>query len=379
MKKTLMKKIIIVASTLSFTVSYLLHHPKINGNIYSDITSFWYRPLVRDVKIPYIQEGLEYPPLAGLITYLSSIIGQGEMVPYYNAFSTILYLSYLLLVLTVFKMMDEKNIPLIYVFIFLIFTPSMIVYLNYNFDVVFAAFLVLSLMFFEKSRYKFSALLFSAAALVKLINIILLPILLTYLKDWRSRLAYLFYVFMPILVVNIGLQILNPSLFKDTYLFHAEWGLENAWFIYLFPSRDSWDTAKLFSALLMAYGLLKIYLSNVGNLYEKSFMLLSVFLLTNYVFTPQMVIFILPFLALIGRFQLTFYILEAANVGIILTWFMERDPLMPGALPQNLALIRAAALLYILAETYLKASGKKATLKELIKPLVKMQTHNGDM
>jgi hypothetical protein len=372
MKKTLMKKIVIVASTLSFIISYLIHHPKINGNIYSDIISFWYRPLVRNVKIPYIQEGFEYPPLAGLITYISSIIGRGEMVPYYNAFSIILYSSYLLLVLTVFKIMDEKNIPSIFIFIFLIFAPSTIVYLNYNFDVVFTAFLILSLMFFEKSRYNFSALLFSAAALIKLINIILLPILLAYLKDWRSRLAYLCYFLMPILVVNIGLQIINPSFFKDTYFYHAEWGLENAWFVYLFPSRDSWDTAKLFSALLMAYGLLKIYLSNVGNLYEKSFMLLSVFLLTNYVFTPQMVIFILPFLTLIGRFQPAFYILETANVGIILTWFMEKDPLMPGTLPQNLALIRATALLYILADTYLKASGRKITFKELVKPLVKI-------
>jgi len=372
MKKALMKKIVIIASTLSFTGSYLIHHPKIEGNIYSDIISFWYRPLVRDVKLPYIHEGFEYPPLAGLITYFSSVIGGGEMIPYYNAFSIILYLFYLLLVLTVFKIMDEKNIPLIYIFIFLIFAPSTIVYLNYNFDVVFAASLILSLMFFEKSRYKLSALLFSTATLVKLINIVILPILMLNLEDWKKRLTYLFYFFIPILVVNIGLQILNPSFFKDTYLYHAEWGLENAWFVYLFPSRDSWDTAKLFSALIMVYGLLKIYLSNVGNLYERSFMLLSVFLLTNYVFTPQMVIFILPFLALIGRIQPVFYILESANVGIILTWFMEEDPLMPGTLPQNLALIRAIALLYILAETYLKASGKKIIFKELIKPLARM-------
>jgi len=371
MKKVL-RKIIIIASTLSFITSYLLHHPRIEGNIYSDIISFWYRPLVMDVRIPYIQESFEYPPLAGLITYVSSVIGRGEMIPYYNAFSTILYLFYILLVLTVFKIMREKNVPPIYIFVFLIFSPSMIVYLNYNFDVVFAALLILSLMFFEKGKYKISALLFSATTLVKLVNIILLPMLLVSLKDWKSRLNYLFYVFMPIAIVNIGLQILNPSFFKGTYLYHLNWGLENAWFVYLFPSRGSWDTAKLFSALLMAYGLLKIYLSNVGNLYERSFMLLSVFLLTNYVFTPQMVIFILPFLAIIGRIQPTFYILEGANVGIILTWFMEKDPLMPGTLPQNLALIRAVALLYMLAETYLRASGKKMIFKELIKPLASL-------
>ena len=370
MKKPLLKKIVIMSTGLSFILSYLLHHPKIEGNIYSDIVSFWYRPLVRDVKIPYVQEGFEYPPMAGLITYISSLTGGGELIPYYNTFSIILFLFYMLLVLTVFKIMMEKNTPTYYLFIFLIFAPSMIFYLNYNFDVVFTSFTILSLMFFEKREYRLSAVLFSVAMLTKLVNIVLLPMLLLYLKDRRDRLSYLFYALLPFAAVNIVLQMINPVFFKDTYFYHAEWGLENAWFVYLFPSRESWDTAKLFSATLMIYGLLKIYLSNVGNLYEKAFMLLSIFLLTNYVFTPQMVIIILPFLAIMGWMFLPFYVMELSNIGIILTWFMEEDPLMPGTLPQNLALLRAAALLCILIEAYLRTSGKKINLKEPIKLLI---------
>ncbi|MEM3398120.1 MAG: glycosyltransferase 87 family protein [Nitrososphaerota archaeon] len=373
-----MKKIIISSATLSFIASYLLHHPKIQGYIYSDIVSFWYRPLVRDVKIPYIQEGFEYPPLSGLITYISSLIGRGELIPYYNSFSLILFVFYMFLVLTVSRIMEERRNSFIYIFIYLIFAPTMIFYLNYNFDVVFVAFLILSLMYFEKGRHKLSALLFSIATLTKLINIILLPILLLHMKDWRDRFSYIFYFILPVAIVNVVLQLLNPSFFKETYIYHAEWGLENAWFVYLFPSRDSWDTAKLFSATLMVYGLLKMYVSNIGDLYEKSFILLSVFLLTNYVFTPQMLIFLLPFLAVISNsFRPIFYILELANVGIILTWFMEEDPLLPGTLPQNLALIRAATLLYMLTETYLKASGKKMNIQGLVKPLLKTRVVKG--
>ncbi|PUA34303.1 MAG: hypothetical protein B9J98_00175 [Candidatus Terraquivivens tikiterensis] len=327
------KKMIIVSATLSFTSSYLLHHPKIPGDIYSDIVSFWYRPLVNGVRIPYVQEGFEYPPLSGLIVYVSSLVGGGGLVPYYNTFSLVLFSFYMLLVLTVLKVMEEKNVPLIYAFIYLIFAPSVIYYLNYNFDVVFAAFLVLSLTFLEKGRYRLSALLFSFAMLTKLINVVLLPLILIYMKDWKGRMAYLFYALLPFATVNAALQVLNPSFIRETYIYHAKWGLENAWFVYLFPSRDSWDAAKLFSALLMVYGLLKVYISNSGGLYERSFMLLSTFLLTSYVFTPQMVIFILPFLAIAGRFQPAFYALEAGNVGILLTWFMEEDPLLPGSLP----------------------------------------------
>lgn len=371
MKKTSLKKVVIIAAALSFLSSYLLHHPKIEGSIYSDIVSFWYRPLVKDLKIPYVQEGFEYPPLAGLIVYVSSLTSGGELIPYYNIFSIIVFSFYMLLVLTVFKVMDEKNTPLSYLFIFLVFAPSTTFYLNYNFDIVFTSFVVLSLMFFEGGEHRLSALLFSLGMLTKLVNIILLPMLLLYLRGWRSRLSYLFYAFLPFAAVNTALEMLNPSFFRDTYFYHAEWGLENAWFVYLFPSRDSWDTAKLFSALLMGYGLLKIYLSNAGSLYERALMLLSVFLLTNYVFTPQMVIFILPLLAIMGHMYLTFYVMEASNVGIILTWFMEGDPLMPGTLPQNLALLRAASLLCILLETHLRASGKKVAVRDYVNALMR--------
>lgn len=368
-----MLKIVLATTFVSFTSSYLIHHPKIEGNIYSDIVSFWYSPIVR--KIPYIEEGFAYPPISGFIVYISSLIGGGEMIPYYNTFSMILYIFYLLLVLTVFKIMSRKNIPLQYLFIFLIFSPSMIVYLNYNFDVVFAAFLILSLTLYEKGRLRLSALAFCATALAKLINLILLPLMLSYLKDRKSKISYITYSVIPFLGVNLLLQAINPNFLSDTYLFHAEWGLENAWFLYLFPSRDSWDTAKLFSASIMAYGVLKIYLSNVGDIYERSFMLLSVFLLTNYVFTPQMVIWLLPFLAIMGRIPLTFYILEAANVGIIITWFMVDNPLVPGALPQNLALVRALALLYILGETYLLSSKQRTIFQEFRQFLERILTN----
>lgn len=368
-----MLKIVLATTFVSFTSSYLIHHPKIEGNIYSDIVSFWYSPIVR--KIPYIEEGFAYPPISGFIVYISSLIGGGEMIPYYNTFSMILYIFYLLLVLTVFKIMSRKNIPLQYLFIFLIFSPSMIVYLNYNFDVVFAAFLILSLTLYEKGRLRLSALAFCATALAKLINLILLPLMLSYLKDRKSKISYITYSVIPFLGVNLLLQAINPNFLSDTYLFHAEWGLENAWFLYLFPSHDSWDTAKLFSASIMAYGVLKIYLSNVGDIYERSFMLLSVFLLTNYVFTPQMVIWLLPFLAIMGRIPLTFYILEAANVGIIITWFMVDNPLAPGALPQNLALIRALALLYILGETYLLSSKQRTIFQEFRQFLERILTN----
>ncbi|MCF8884260.1 MAG: glycosyltransferase 87 family protein [Nitrososphaerota archaeon] len=359
-------KFALVAATLSFITSYIIHHPKVPGNIYSDIMSFWYRPLVRDVLIPYVNYEFEYPPLAGLVTYVSALIGGGQLIPYYNVFSAIVFLSHILLITVVYRLAVEKNIPTTIVLIFSALSPSLIMYSNYNFDTIYIALLITSLALFEKGKLKSSALLFSASILMKLTSILLLPLLLFHINNKKDRLTCLFYVLVPIISVNLILQFLNHNFIDETYFYHVRWGLENAWFVYLFPQRDWWDTAKIFSFLLMLYALSKIYLKIIdgdGNVYEYSFMIFSAFLLTSYVFTPQMVIWLLPFMALMNPISTTFYIaytiLEVANVGIILTWFMEEDPLAAGSIPQNLALIRAAALFYLLLQVYYNKAGKK--------------------
>lgn len=81
-------------------VSYAIHHPDFPGYVYSDIVSFYFRdPLIREMRIPYVELAFEYPPLAGLITYLSALAGGGHLAAYYAAFSIILFAFYITLVL----------------------------------------------------------------------------------------------------------------------------------------------------------------------------------------------------------------------------------------------------------------------------------------
>ncbi len=363
--------LILALAVSSYALSYVIHFPDIPGNIYSDIVSFYFRdPLIKDVKIPYIELDFEYPPLAGLMVYLAAVIGRGELVPYYIAISTMLFVFYIVLVLTVTMILLERSCSKLYLFIFLIFAPSIIVYGNYNFDIAFTALLMLSIWIFEKGKLRTSALLFSAAMLTKLVNVILLPFLLLRIQGWKRRAYYLLYAILPFTIVNLVLLFLNPKFIDGTYFYHARWGLENAWYVYLFPSPDSWNAAKIFGALLMAYGLIKVYLCEVRDIYLESFMLLSVFLLASYIFTPQMVIFILPFLAILNYFPTAFIAFEPANVGIILTWFLAENPIAPGSMPQNLALIRAIALFFMLIEVYFRYRGTRS-FREYFMPTVK--------
>jgi hypothetical protein len=73
-------------------------------------------------------------------------------------------------------------------------------------------------------------------------------------------------------------------------------------------------------------------------------MALSGFLLGSPTFTPQMVLMILPLLALSPPTWVFLPLVEISNIGIILTWFMVDNPTHAWTIPQTMALARAAAL-----------------------------------
>lgn len=359
----LSREVIYAAAIASFTLSYVIHSPDLSRNVYSDIVSFWYREgWYERIRIPYIETSFEYPPLAGFLTLFAAALGS-NLMSYYSIFSAIILIFYMLMIEVVIRFCDERSIGLEYALILLCLSPSMILYSVYNYDTIFASLLTLSLFLFVRGKLTSSAIAFSTAALVKLINLITLPFILLYIEGWRDRVKYALISIGIFASVNLALWLLNPAFIKSTYLYHAEWVLENAWYLILFPNSESWDTAKLFGAALMIYGLLKVYLHDGAGLIERVFMALSVFLLTNYVFTPQMLLWLLPLLAMMGRLPIPYFFLDLANAGIIILWFETPNPLSPGSPPQILAALRALMLFLILAEVYFASRGAKIAEK----------------
>ena len=346
-------KAVYAAAFSSFLTSYLIHHPRLSDRIYSDILSFWFRHS-SEVGPPYISFSFEYPPISGFVTYLSMILG-GEIEGYYLIFSTVIFIFYIILIESVRRIISRRNGFDELVILFLAMSPSMIIYMVYNFDAIFISLVILSLLLLEARRLRWSAIALGAAALTKFMSFILLPVIVPHIEGKRNRVAYILISIGLFGIVNAILYVLNPAIFPQTYLHHAEWGLEDSWLIYLFPNEGSWNTAKLMSFILMAYALLKVYLSKVGDIYERCFMAFTAFLLTNYVFTPQMILWLLPFLAIMGWIPWPYFIMEFANAGIILTWFSVPDPVKAYSLPQNLALLRAITLFILLIQVYLHA------------------------
>jgi len=344
------KRVVYSAALCSILFSYLIHHPLLSNPIYSDIVSFWHRGFC-DARLPYLDLPFEYPPLAGFLTYVSSIAGR-SVSSYYTIFSIIVAIFYLLLVEVTVRICRDRGISLGYVMIFLALSPSVILYSIYNFDMIFASMLASSLYLFMKRRLKLSAILFSMASLVKLVNLILLPFLILRLEGRREKVLYAILSLTIFGAVNLALWILNPSFIDETYLYHARWGLENAWFLIFFPSKSSWDLAKIFSLFLLCYGLLKVYVRGFEDLVTEAFVVLAIFLLSNYVFTPQMALWILPLLAAMGRIPIPYLGFELANSMIIILWFESPNPVELGSPPQYFALLRALMLFMLLVEAY---------------------------
>ncbi len=321
----------------SWLISFYIHHPMVEGSVYSDIVSFWHRePRLQASLIPCLQYFFEYPPASCLITYVSRMLGGGGLVGYYVVFSLLSLPAYIGIALTL------KRFAGLTASLFII-APSMVLYGVYNFDHFLSVFLIASLLAYTRGRIGVSAFFLGLGFSVKLFTVLLLPILLAEVNEWRRRLHVLFHFIAGALPFWLPVLLLNPRWLPDFLSFHASWGLENSWIIWL--SNNPFSPSSKFLGFLTAAILVFRAYGASASYESKAFLVLSGFLIGSPTFTPQMVLWLIPLIAANTRLWLWLPLLEAANAGIILTWFATDSPIMPWTPPQTMSLLRAAALI----------------------------------
>jgi hypothetical protein len=323
----------------SWGLSLILHYPGMSWTVYSDVVGLWYREEEMGWKMPCIEFFLEYPPASCFLLAASNLLGGNNLTSYYMVFGLLSLPAYLVFGLAIHRLYRQdirKIIALV--------SPSLIVYGIYNFDHFVAAALALSVYLHVRGKPFLSALSLGVAVSLKLIPLILLPLYIT-ANPKRVTLGFLAGV-APYLPV----AILNPGYFPEFYRFHSGWGLENAWYLWLAGDPFS-ISAKLFGFWLMIVLIVRSYISNAGFA-VKTFHILSAWLLTSYVFTPQMALWLLPMIPAFGNLALLWPAVDLSNVLIIYTWFTTPTPTHPWTLPQVMALIRAATLASIFILSY---------------------------
>lgn len=319
----------------------MLHSPWSNPNIYSDIGSFWGRSEIQQGLAPYFQFFFEYPPISGYIIYLARIVG-GDYNGYYFVSGSMILVATLVLAWScwrVAKVLGSRLNPLYF------FLPSMIFYGIYNLDIFNALFIMLSLQFFVEDRKGTSAAVLGLSIATKLVSVVLLPIYLLELRKNRLRLRYLLFTAGVVAFFYLPIALLNFNSLSQFYAFYRGWGLEDAWYVWIF--QDPLNAyAKLFGLAVTGVLLLRVYTLKV-SLAPRVFLGLAAYLLGATIYSPQFNVMLIPLAMVLVVDDPSLYAWEVFNALIILTWFVAPDPTHPWTLPQTMALLRTGSLAWL--------------------------------
>ncbi|MDA4126317.1 MAG: glycosyltransferase 87 family protein [Thaumarchaeota archaeon] len=347
----------ISSSVAGMLLSVFLHSPWSVPSNYSDIGSFWGRSWVIGGQIPNSSPGtfFEYPPISGLILYAARALG-GNYDGYYLSISVFSLIAVAAIAWSAWRLasaLGTKVNPLYFLL------PSIIIYGVYNFDLFNALFIVLSLQFFVEKRRGWSAVFLGLAVATKLVAGVLLPVFFIELASWKDRSRYLATAALVGGAFLVPIAIINPGFFNQFYTYFSNWGLEDAWYIFIFGDQFS-RTAKLFGLVLMLALLVRIYTLKNIPMVQRAFLTLTAYLLSTYIYAPQFNVMMIPIVAVLALTSPALYFWEAFNALIILTWFTYPDPTHAWTLPQTMALLRSAALA-MLGVSVASASGHPMT------------------
>ena len=170
-------------------------------------------------------------------------------------------------------------------------------------------------VFFYKNSYGWGALFLSFGFNAKLFPIIILPIILLKV-NFKQGIKILAIFLLASFILNIYFVINSFDVWKSTYLFHSlrEPNIDSIWALtHLDIKTINFLAISLF---LLSY-LVLIFAHKKYDFISLSFMSLLLFLLFNKVFSPQYLLWLLPFFVLYKPLPKTaFYSLEATNLAV---------------------------------------------------------------
>jgi Gpi18-like mannosyltransferase len=338
----------ITSAVAGIVLSSFIHSNWSVPNIYSDITSFWGRSWVSGGQVPYSSSGafLEYPPVSGAILYASRVLGGalsgvagGDYTGYYLAFCAFSLLAIVAIAWSTWRLASDLGVRVNPLYFLL---PTMIIYGIYNFDLFNTLFIILCLQLFVEKKKGLSALTLGVALATKFVAVVLLPIFLLELVGTKERVRYLVLSLAVAAAFFVPIAIFNFGYFSQFYSFYSGWGLEDAWYVWIFGDPFS-SLAKTFGLIVMGVLLLRVYTLKMP-LVPRSFIALSAYLLGTYIYAPQFNVMLIPLMAVLAVTSPFVYLLDVFNALIILTWFTVPDSTHPWTLPQAMALLRSASL-----------------------------------
>jgi len=361
---------ILAAATLIFLVGVWEHLPVVVPNHYTDIASIFWREGIGTGPhlIPYYQFTFEYPVLVGFLVYLASSVRlfvpdfSTAMNYYVVIMDAVLYVFTVGTIIVVYRIADHIGVGKGRIWRAFLIAPSFLMFTVYNWDMIAIFFATLSIYFHLKGDKMKSVLSLGFGISAKIYPCMLIPVFMLEETNWKNRLKTLLAPIAVFLALNLPFILANFSGWLGTWKFHAGWGIEDSWLIFIFNQMDpNAHYLALGVILYLVYKgvtgtLRKQYKDRSSRVIERSFLMNIAWLFGNYVVTPQMALMLLPFYVFIPTISLpVIYLVEIMNALIIVLWFSAPlnlgNPLSPVSPVQWFAAARQLIWLGLFVKT----------------------------
>jgi uncharacterized membrane protein len=278
---------------------------------YSDIPALYFMRAFSDGAIPYISDlptdqVLEYPALTGLFMWIAALITpEGNARAFFDVNVVMLFACWVVAVLA--AAVAQRTRP--WDAAMLALAPGIILAGTVNWDLLPVALVAVSLALWSRNAAFWSGIFLGLAIAAKFYPLLFLgPMFLLAWRThrWRGFGLYTLGAAVAWLVINVPLMLANFDGWARFYLFSQERGEDfgSIWLVLSTAQRgipaDSLNTVATGLLLVLCLGIaVLIWRAPVTpRVAQVLFLVVAAFLLTNKVYSPQFVIWLIPLAAL---------------------------------------------------------------------------------
>jgi uncharacterized membrane protein len=300
---------------------------------YSDFPELFKNRGLGDGVFPFFTQGssFEYPVLMGVIAGLTALVvpgngaGPERILGYFDVNTTLIVAIWIVTVLLTARMNKRRPWDAAMVAV----APGIVLAGFINWDMWAVGLLALAMYFFSRDKLVLAGICIGLGTATKLYPLLILgAVLVLALRSGQLRTFFTTAgaAIAAWLVVNLPIAAMNPSGWRYFFEFtqNRPAGYSSPWFAYnLAAERLHWPqltaasinslALNLFLAACVLVAVLALTASRRPRLAQVAFLIVGAFILTNKVYSPQFVIWLIPLLALARPRWRDFLVWQAAE------------------------------------------------------------------
>jgi uncharacterized membrane protein len=319
------------------------------AHCYTDIYPLYFGEGLSAGKVPYLDHHVEYPVIIGAVMQAAAWVVRSTVNPYTRGlqyFDVTVALLAIFLVAGVLATAYCAGPTRRWTALLVAFSPALILSAFINWDLIAMGLMMMALAAWTARRPALAGVLLGLAVATKFYPVVVLwPLFLLCLRAGRLRAFWITAgsAAAAWLAVNLPVAIVAPSGWAYFYVFNsqrgADWG--GIWFFFQhmqWPGVDTYSVSALnlmslgaFAVACAAIAVLALAAPQRPRLMQLIFLTTAAFLLTNKVWSPQYVVWLVPLVVLARPKIVGYLIWQVAEVGYFYAIWAFLITEIPGA------------------------------------------------